>query len=68
MFPLSHSSPSLVEQKYESLNESAATIISQEQRVHALEAEVRALQGLVCHLLERNEYLRMSLRKYEERL
>ncbi len=62
MFPLSHSSPPLVEQTSESLNDSRATHISQEQRVHALEAEVNALQGLVCHLLEKNEYLRIRLR------
>jgi hypothetical protein len=35
--------------------------MSQEQRVNALEAEVNALRGLVCHLLERNEYLLMGL-------
>jgi hypothetical protein len=35
--------------------------ISQEVRVRELEAEVNALQGLVCHLLERNERLRMRL-------
>ena len=55
MFPVSYSSLPLVEQTSEGLNDSRATHISQEQRVHALEAEVNALHGLVCHLLEKNE-------------
>jgi hypothetical protein len=60
MFPPSHSSP-FVEQTAENLTNSLAAHISQDQRVHALEAEVDALQELVCHLLEKNEYLRMRL-------
>jgi hypothetical protein len=35
--------------------------ISQEERVRELEAEVNALQELVCYLLEKNEYLRVRL-------
>jgi hypothetical protein len=62
MFPLSHSSSSLVVQTLESRNGSPATNVSQEERVKALEAEINALQGLVCHLIERNEHLRMCLR------
>jgi hypothetical protein len=69
MFPISHSSSPLVEQESGSLNESPATNIGQEQRVRALEAEVKALQRLVCHLLERNESLRMAAANVnEERL
>lgn len=33
----------------------------EELRVQELEAEVSALQGLVCYLLEKNEYLRIRL-------
>ncbi len=62
MFPLSHPSSPFIEQASESLNDPPATPISQEQKVQALEAEVNALRGLVCHLLEKNEYLRMRLR------
>jgi GTP cyclohydrolase II len=57
--PFSNSWSPFVEQ---SVNGSPATDISREQRVHALRAEVNALQGLVCHLLEKNECLRMRLR------
>ena len=59
MFPLSHPSPPFVEQESESLDDSH---ISLEQKMRALEAEVNALQRLVCHLLERNECLRVRLR------
>jgi hypothetical protein len=36
--------------------------ISPEERVRELEAEVNALRGLVCYLLEKNECLRIRLR------
>ena len=42
--------------------DSQETCISQEERMRGLEAEVNALQGLVCYLLEKNEYLRVQLR------
>jgi len=62
MFPLSHSSPPFVVQESESLDDSPETQISKRQRVHALKAKVNVLQGLVCHLLAKNEYLRMRFR------
>ncbi len=61
MFPLSHLSP-FVQQTAGNLTSSLAAHINQDQRVHALEAEVDALQELVCHLLEKNENLRMRLK------
>lgn len=36
-----------------------------ERKVHALEAEISALQKLVCHLLVKNERMRMRLRACE---
>ncbi len=33
--------------------------------MHALEAKVTALQKLICHLVEKNERLRMHLHAYE---
>jgi len=60
MFPLSHSSP-FVEPTHRGLADSPAIHIGQVDKVRALEAEICALQGLVCHLLEKNEYLRMRL-------
>jgi hypothetical protein len=62
MFPTSHSSSRLGEQLSDDSRTSPETLISQEQRVRALEKEVIALQGLVCYLLEKNEYLRIRLR------
>lgn len=41
--------------------DSQETRIRQEERVQELEAEVNALQGLVCYLLEKNEHLRIRL-------
>jgi hypothetical protein len=61
MFPLYDWSSPLAEQTSEGLNDAPTTHVSEEQRVHALETEVNALQGLVCYLLEKNEYLRMRL-------
>lgn len=63
IFPFPNSWSPFVEQKCENVNGSPTTHISREQRVHALRAEVNALQKFVCRLLlENNERLRMRLR------
>lgn len=62
MIPLPRCSSPMAEQESEGFNDSPRASISQEQRLLALEAEVTALQGLVCYLLEKNEYLRRRLR------
>jgi hypothetical protein len=41
--------------------DSQVDCITQDKRVRELEAEVNALQGLVCYLLEKNEHLRIRL-------
>ena len=60
MFPPSHYSH-IPDQEPRGFDSQEARI-SQEERMRALEAEVNALQGLVCYLLEKNEYLRLRLR------
>ena len=39
-----------------------------EEQVRKLEEEIEDLQRLVCHLLEKNERLRMRLQRYGENL
>mgnify|MGYP001598461653 CR=1 FL=1 len=41
------------------LNDSSELSMSLKQTVLALDAEIEALQKLVCYLLEKNEHLRM---------
>lgn len=62
MLHLSHSSSPVAEQEPRGLKDSPDTFTVQEERVRELEAKVSALQGLVCHLLEANERLRIRLR------
>ena len=56
---------SLPNRKADRVDNPPNTSISTEQRVHALEAEITALQKLVCDLLEKNERLRMQLKRCE---
>jgi hypothetical protein len=67
MFPLSHSL-STQAQESDRRSDSSEICLNLEQRVNALEAEVDALQRLVCHLLEKNERLRMRVHWNGERL
>jgi hypothetical protein len=60
MFHLSHLF-SFAAQDSHSLKDLPETSTIQEERVRELEAEVRALQGLVCYLLEKNECLRVRI-------
>ncbi len=49
-------------------DESADHLVSIELRVVALEAELARSQRLVCHLLEKNERLRLRLRSHDQQL
>jgi hypothetical protein len=62
MSPLPDWSSSLAEQDSKGSDDSPRASMSHEQRLLALEEDVIALQGLVCYLLEKNEYLRMQFR------